>query len=120
MKLKSLMMAGLVAMIASCDNNRKLPILGERYAEEKEVNGKTVVDTVYQHLPQFTFTNQDGISISNSDLEGKIVVADFFFITCPTICPVMKREMLRVYEKYKSNNEVLILSHTIDPDHDTL
>jgi protein SCO1 len=47
-------------------------------------------------------------------------VADFFFTTCPTICPIMKTQMLRVYEKYADNPDVLILSHSIDPEHDTV
>lgn len=52
--------------------------------------------------------------------DGKIFVADFFFTTCPTICPIMKRQMLRVYEKFENNDQVVLLSHTIDPEHDTV
>ncbi|WP_435355545.1 SCO family protein [Emticicia sp. SJ17W-69] len=97
----------------SCDNtSRKLPILGER----EFVNG----DSVYHTIPDFTFTNQNGVEVSNKTFEGKIYVSDFFFTTCPTICPVMKKQMLRVYEKYKENPQVGILSHTIDPRHDSV
>jgi protein SCO1/2 len=58
--------------------------------------------------------------VNNETVKGKIYVADFFFTSCPTICPIMKKEMIRVYEKFKGNNQVVILSHTIDPDYDTL
>lgn len=99
--------------IISCDNSsRKLPIMGER----DFVNG----DSVYHTIPDFSFVNQDSSIITNKTYEGKIYVADFFFTTCPTICPVMKKQMLRVYEKYKENPKVGILSHTIDPRHDSV
>ena len=71
-------------------------------------------------IQQFTLINQLGDTITEKNFEGKIYVADFFFTTCPTICPIMKRQMLRVYEKYKDNPDVLILSHTIDPDYDSV
>ena len=97
----------------SCENTpRKLPILGER----DFVNG----DSVYHTIPDFKFINQDGAEVTNKTFEGKIYVSDFFFTTCPTICPVMKKQMLRVYEKYKENLQVGILSHTIDPRHDSV
>lgn len=99
--------------IISCDNSsRKLPIMGER----DFVNG----NSVYHTIPDFSFVNQDSSIITNKTYEGKIYVADFFFTTCPTICPVMKKQMLRVYEKYKENPKVGILSHTIDPRHDSV
>jgi len=99
--------------IFSCENSsRKLPILGER----EFVNG----DSVYHTIPDFSFVNQDSCIITNKTYEGKIYVADFFFTVCPTICPVMKKQLLRVYEKYKENPKVGILSHTIDPRHDSV
>jgi protein SCO1/2 len=103
---------GLFFLI-SCENtSRKLPILGER----DFVNG----DSVYRTIPDFKFINQDSAEVSNKTFEGKIYVTDFFFTTCPTICPVMKKQMLRVYEKFKENPQVGILSHTIDPRHDSV
>lgn len=50
----------------------------------------------------------------------KIYVADFFFTSCPTICPIMKTQMLRIYEKYKDDERIVLLSHSIDPEHDTV
>jgi protein SCO1/2 len=99
--------------IFSCENSsRKLPIMGER----DFVNG----DSVYHTIPDFSFVNQDSSFITNQTYQGKIYVADFFFTTCPTICPLMKKQMLRVYEKYKENPKIGILSHTIDPRHDSV
>ena len=106
--------------ISSCDTGqKKLPILGERDWVKKTVDGKEIVDTIYNTIPPFTFANQNGDTITENLVKGKIFVADFFFTTCPTICPVMKRQMLKVYDQFKANKDVMILSHTIDPDHDT-
>lgn len=96
-----------------------LPILGNKHVEEVTKNGETVQDTVYHKIADFSFTNQEGKTISNEYVDGKVYIADFFFTTCPTICPIMKKEMLRVYEKYKDNPDFKILSHSIDPSYDT-
>ncbi|HEV7349945.1 SCO family protein [Telluribacter sp.] len=110
----------LTAMVAGCGTSeKKLPILGERDTVTKTVNGKEVVDTVYHTIPPFAFVNQYGDTVTQKDVEGKIYVTDFFFTSCPTICPVMKKQMIKVYEEIKSNPDVMILSHSIDPVHDT-
>uniref|UniRef100_UPI0025D77375 SCO family protein n=1 Tax=Algoriphagus sp. TaxID=1872435 RepID=UPI0025D77375 len=80
-----------------------LPILGNFHVDEIEIEGKILKDTVYHKIADFAFVNQDGDTISNSDVAGKVYVADFFFTSCPTICPIMKKEMLRVYETYGNN-----------------
>lgn len=90
----------------------ELPILGERYVDDNK-------DTVYHEIADFAFINQMGDTVRNSDVAGKIYVADFFFTSCPTICPIMKKEMLRVYEQYKGDPDFKILSHSIDPTFDT-
>ncbi len=90
----------------------ELPILGERYVDDNQ-------DTVYHSISDFAFVNQVGDTIRKEDMAGKIYVADFFFTSCPTICPVMKKEMLRVYEQFKGDPNFRILSHSIDPSHDT-
>jgi protein SCO1 len=104
---------------SSEDTNRPLPKLGNWYINEFEMEGKTVKDTVFHKIANFSFINQEGKEISNLSVEGKVYVADFFFTTCPTICPIMKTQMLRVYEKFKEEPDFLILSHTLDPVHDT-
>jgi protein SCO1/2 len=111
-----------IVVLTACKSNQtnKLPIYGNREAVTKTVDGKTVTDTVYQTIPAFKFVNQYGDSISNKSLNGKIYVADFFFTSCPSICPVMQRNMLQVYNEFKNSADVKILSHTIDPQHDSV
>ncbi len=107
-------------LLLSCTGEQKqLPIYGERETVEKVINGKTVTDTVYHTIGEFTLVNQYGDTVTNKSLEGKVYVADFFFTTCPTICPVMKKQMKKVYEATRADERVAILSHTIDPKHDT-
>ncbi|HEY8734263.1 MAG TPA: SCO family protein [Puia sp.] len=68
----------------------------------------------------FSFLDQDGDRITNKNVEGKVYLAEFFFTTCPGICPKMNTNLRPVYEKYKSNPEFLILSHTVNPSTDTV
>lgn len=114
----------IVLLFNSCKSNsgdkKTLPIYGDRHPVSKIVNGQTVVDTVYQTIPPFKYINQYGDSISDKNLTGKIYVADFFFTSCPSICPVMQRNMLTVYNTFKSAGDVKILSYTIDPKYDSV
>jgi protein SCO1/2 len=89
-----------------------LPIFGERIIENN--------DTTFHTIPAFQFIDQDSTVVTNVDFENKIYVADFFFTSCRTICPIMKTQMLRVYDSIKNNPDVVLLSHTIDPQYDTV
>lgn len=100
----------LLLQCSSKDSN--LPIFGERI-----VSG---ADTIYHTIAPFQFVDQDSAIISNDTFKGKIYVADFFFTSCRTICPIMKTQMLRVYEATKDLPDVLLLSHSIDPEYDTV
>jgi len=119
MKYKIIILVLLAGLLIAC-GKKKLPILGERAVDVKTVNGQEVIDTIYQTVPDFSLTNQDGKIIDQNTINGKIYVADFFFVTCPTICPRMKKNLLTVYEAYKGNPNILFLSHTIDPEHDSV
>jgi len=102
-------------------NDKKvLPIYGNRKPITKTVDGKSVTDTLYQTISKFKTVNQYGDSISNKSLDGNIYVADFFFTTCPSICPIMHRNMLSVYNAFKSTGDFKIISYTIDPKHDSV
>jgi protein SCO1 len=118
--MKSLIFATISSLLlASCSQTeKKLPILGTREAVEKEVNGETLVDTVYQTIPAFQFLNQDSTTVTNKDFDGKIYVADFFFTSCTAICPMMHRNMLNVYHEFEGNPEVKFISHSIDSKYD--
>jgi protein SCO1 len=104
----------ILVVFASCTKpvERPLPIYGERNV----VNG----DTVYHQIGPFQFVDQDSSVVTNQTFKGKIYVADFFFTSCRTICPIMKTQMLRVYDSTQSDSNVLLLSHTIDPEYDTV
>ena len=107
-------------ILTSCDTGKKkLPIFGERDWTTKTVNGEQITDTIYHTIPGFKFVNQKGDTVTEKITEGKVYVADFFFTSCPTICPVMKKQMVKVYNEFKTNPDVLLISHTIDPEHDT-
>lgn len=99
-------------LLFSCSESesepRELPFLG--MAEEGE----------HYVVPPFSFLDQEGAEITESLVEGKIHVVDFFFTSCPDICPKMNQQMLRIYEEYEQDNEIVILSHTLDPKRDTV
>ena len=80
--------------------------------------GKRKVTPV-SYIRPFSFTNQDGKTITNKDVAGKVYVAAYFFTTCKGICPKMNNNMKQVYEKFKNENDFLILSHTCDPEQDS-
>ena len=99
--------------MTGCDREpRQLPILGNRDV----VNG----DTIYPRVPDFAFIDQDSQLVTNATLAGNIYVVDFFFIHCPTICPKVKANGLRIYEKYRDDPRVVLLSHSIDTKNDTV
>ncbi len=91
-------------------------------------NGKEVIDTVWEKVPDFTLTNQLGKKVSWNDIKGKIIVADFFFTRCPVICPQLTRNMKRLQDAVKNNNRagpkdadfVQFISFTVDPLHDSV
>src|SRR5688572_13295719 len=93
-------------------SEKPLPIFGER-----DVQGN---DTIFHTIADFKFVNQDSVEVTNHTFENKIYVADFFFTSCRTICPKMKTQMLRVYDSVENDPEILLLSHTIDPEYDTV
>jgi protein SCO1/2 len=82
---------------------------------------KSLQGTSKNHkVGEFSLTDQDGKTVTPTDFEGKIYVTDFFFVTCPTICPKMTDQMLRVYEEFKENGDILFLSHTVMPEEDSV
>lgn len=76
-------------------------------------------DTISVVQP-FSFTNQDGKQVTDKDMEGKVYVAEYFFTNCTGICPTMNGNMKKVYEKYKGEKDFVILSHTCDPERDSV
>jgi protein SCO1/2 len=90
-----------------------------------DVNPELVDSTVqyiqkYHAISDFSFTNQNGKTITQKDYEGKIYVADFFFTTCGSICPIMTTNMADVQRAFLNNPNVMLLSHTVFPEIDSV
>jgi protein SCO1/2 len=115
---QGLMLLFLSLSFIACKEERKLPYL-QMEISEKIVEGKKVADTSYRTIPAFVLRNQDSTIVTEKEFDNKIYVADFFFTSCPTICPVMHRNLLKVYKKFKGNPDVKLASHTIDVKYDT-
>jgi len=73
----------------------------------------------FNKVPDFEFINQNGITINNKDYLGKVYVVEFFFSTCPTICPIMNKQMVTIQDDFSENNNFGIASFSITPDIDT-
>ncbi|MEP6926696.1 MAG: SCO family protein, partial [Ginsengibacter sp.] len=84
-------------------------------------NGKTADDTIWHRVSNMQFTNQFGKNVSFSDLRGKIIVLDFFFTRCPTICPQLAKAMKRLQNSFTHNDSIVqFVSVTVDPIHDSV
>ncbi len=94
-----------------------LPILGERDVRPRADGGPA--DTVFQTVPAFRLTDQAGQPVTNQTFAGGAYVTDFFFATCPGICPKLQSNMLKVYQQFPADPRISFLSITIDPAHDT-
>ncbi|MEO5581187.1 MAG: SCO family protein [Saprospiraceae bacterium] len=111
MRLVIYIIAGFIFLSSCTSHPTALPKLGEMNIS----NG----DTVFHQIPSFAFTDQYGDTITEKTIDSKIYVTDFFFTKCPTICPKMSKQMLRLHEKYSGEKNMLLLSHSIDSKYDT-
>ena len=97
-----------------------LPIYQPSEVNEKLVDSSIIHVAKYHKISDFNLTNQNGKEITQANYKDKIYVADFFFTTCQDICPVMTKNMYQLQEELKNDNEVLLLSHTVIPEVDTV
>ncbi len=97
-------------LFVSCKNNETLPYLGQTVVE----NGKEI----HHKVGQFSHYNQDSVLMNNASLSEYVYVADFFFTSCPSICPKVAKQMLRIYDTVKDEPMVKLVSFTIDPKRD--
>jgi len=93
--------------------------------QPSQVNAEMVDSTIqyqkkYHKIADFSLINQNGKTITQEDYKDKIYVADFFFTTCQTICPIMTDNMYEIQKKIITDNEVMLLSHTVTPEIDTV
>lgn len=112
---------GLVLIFLSKADHKflLLPYYGE--PEISFIAGSDEIDTVQFTVPDFSFINQDSVEVTFADFEDKILVVDFFFTTCPTICPIMTKQMTRLQWILDDSayEDIRFLSHTVNPKHDT-
>ena len=108
----------LISMCCSNSNKRDLPIYGRKEIKEILIDEKISYDTIDHKVKDFSFLNQDSLNVDNNTFKNSIYVADFFFTTCPTICPIMKNNMIKVYHYFENESNVKFLSHTINPGFD--
>ncbi len=97
-----------------------LPIYQPAEVNEKLVDSSIIHVAKYHKISDFKLTNQNGKEITQANYKDKIYVADFFFTTCQDICPVMTKNMYQLQEELKNDNEILLLSHTVIPEVDTI
>ena len=119
MKLKSIFI--LIIICVSCkkeveiDKSATLPFYNsEEFTPEWISKSDKRYNSIHTIAP-FEFTNQDGEKITNKNFESKIYIADFFFTTCPSICPVLAKNMGAIQELYKDDNDIMLLSHSVMP-----
>lgn len=102
----------LMTILFSCkQREERLPILGEVQVRDG--------DTIYHRVMEMNLLDQDSNTFRLDQFPDKLVIGDFFFTSCPTICPRVQKQMMRIYDKYKDDNRVLLVSYSIDPRNDS-
>ena len=98
---------------------KKLPVINPIDVNQEMVDPTLLQVGIGHRIGSFEFENQDGVLISNKEVQGKVYVAEYFFATCKSICPIMNRQMQRIQSAYEKDKRLKLLSFTVDPDNDT-
>ena len=130
---RGILLIAISSLLASCVGNNEtdttnnqapagsgLPYIGYHDYGMVERDGQQVMDTIYHKVPEYFLTAQDSSMFSNERVAGHVHVANFFFTSCPSICPAMIAQMKRLQENTNDIEELIILSHTIDPRRDSI
>lgn len=99
-------------------NSFELPVFFEK-GVDNPFQECPLMDSTQHFIPDFSFKNQEGSIVGRDRMDGKITIVDFFFTSCPSICPQMSREMERVNDMFRDQESVQIMSFSIDPEYDT-
>jgi len=110
----------ILSFYSALKPKKVLPIYQPAQVSTELVDSTIQHQKKYHKIADFSLTNQNGETITQKDYEGKIYVADFFFTTCQTICPIMTKNMHEVQKQFIADNEVMLLSHSVTPDIDTV
>ena len=100
--------------------DKPLPVLNPIDVNDSLVDADLLRKGYGHRIGDFSFLNQDSVLVSSSDFKGKIWVAEYFFTTCGSICPIMNVQMKRVQDKFKDDDDLVILSFTVTPEIDTV
>ncbi|QCX01701.1 SCO family protein [Aggregatimonas sangjinii] len=98
----------------------KLPVYQPSMVNPELVDSSVQFKKKYHAVADFSLVNQNGETVTEKDYENKIYIADFFFTTCPTICPIMTQNMADIQERLVNDDEVLLLSHSVTPEIDSV
>lgn len=101
-------------------NNERLPVYAPTHINPRLVDSSLHLKSRGHFISDFELINQNGETVTGERLKDKIYVADFFFTTCPTICPKMADQMGRVYKKFYEDPEIMLVSHTVQPEVDSV
>jgi protein SCO1/2 len=110
----------IVLMYQALKPEKRLPVYQPSMVNPELVDSTLVYVKKYHSIADFKLINQNGDTISQADYAGKIYIADFFFTTCPTICPVMTANMADIQQIIKGDDEVMLLSHSVTPEIDSV
>jgi protein SCO1/2 len=110
----------IVLMYNALQPEKRLPIYQPSMVNPELVDSTLVYVKKYHAIGDFELVNQNGDTITHKTYSNKIYIADFFFTTCPTICPVMTANMADIQEVIKTDPEVMLLSHSVTPDIDSV
>lgn len=103
------------------ETDKCLPIYGPKEPfKSKDYRDRDIIDTAYFKVPPFSFLDQNGDTVTEAIMNGKVTVVDFFFTTCKSICIDMTSNLHLVQDKFVTDKDVLILSHTVDPETDSV
>ena len=108
----------IIAGLYYLSTKRPQPIRTLPYFEPK--NYTNTKSAAHHAVQDFSFTNQFNEKVTEQTVKQKLYVTDFFFTTCQSICPIMSNQLERVYKEFKSRNDFLILSHTVNPETDSV
>ena len=110
----------IVLMYQALKPEKRLPVYQPSMVNPELVDSTLVYVKKYHSIADFKLINQNGDTISQADYADKIYIADFFFTTCPTICPVMTANMADIQQIIKGDDEVMLLSHSVTPEIDSV
>ena len=110
----------IVLMYQALKPEKRLPVYQPSMVNPELVDSTLVYVKKYHSIADFKLINQNGDTISQADYADKIYIADFFFTTCPTICPVMTANMADIQQIIKGDDEVVLLSHSVTPEIDSV